>query len=314
MDQNELLALLRYDLAKHGDFASNRLSERYLKKFISNSNLADNAAVLKFRTINAFVGNQPECSLSPIVLGEARQFIYDALFQYTYKTTGSPRVLNEHLLMTHWRYSSGAACGTRSKHPAEKILGHPTATKRCRDVLTALMAAHPRLGSLERLNATVVRGSKLFTVPKNNEISRTCAKEPTENMALQLSAGSYLVGALRCKGLHIDSVFHNSDNAFGDADPSDLEKLSAIKNRRMAQQGSIDGTLSTIDMESASDLIRPSLVRALMPPEWYYLLNAIRSEEIHIKSVGWVKMNIFSSMGNGFTFALMTLLFAGILY
>jgi len=65
---------------------------------------------------------------------------------------------------------------------------------------------------------------------------------------------------------------------------------------------------ATLDLEMASDTLCIELVRELIPPDCFDLLNTLRShkglldgEEIH-----W---NKFSSMGNGFTFELESMIF-----
>lgn len=90
-------------------------------------------------------------------------------------------------------------------------------------------------------------------------------------------------------------------------------------NRLLALIGSIDGTLATLDLSMASDTVAYRLVEFLLRPDWFQALSSVRSE------VGFYKANPkarqetavfyekFSSMGNGFTFELETLIFWGIL-
>jgi hypothetical protein len=144
-----------------------------------------------------------------------------------------------------------------------------------------------------------IKGSRLATVPKNQDTERTIAIEPSGNMCLQLSAGAYLEGALRYIGLDITT--------------------QQPKNKAMAKRGSISGDVATLDLKAASDMISIDLVRALMPPEWFELLMALRSPFISIpqgkgKEASWVELNMISTMGNGFTFPLMTLLIVSLIY
>jgi hypothetical protein len=83
----------------------------------------------------------------------------------------------------------------------------------------------------------------------------------------------------------------------------------------MAQQGSIDGSFATIDLKSASDMISIALVRELVPDIWFQLLMTIRSPRIRIKQLDLdMDLNMISTMGNGFTFPLMTLIIISLIY
>lgn len=134
----------------------------------------------------------------------------------------------------------------------------------------------------------VVPGNRVTTVPKKTDIDRTIAMEPDLNMALQLAVGSHLRWRLKKFGVDLD------DQSF---------------NQHLAFIGSRDGHLATIDLSSASDSISYRLVADLLPFDWYSLLDDLRSPSGELpdgKTIVWEK---FSSMGNGFTFELETLLF-----
>lgn len=75
-----------------------------------------------------------------------------------------------------------------------------------------------------------------------------------------------------------------------------------------ARAASISGTFATIDLSRASDTIGRELVRALLPPLWAELLESLRATHT---SVGGkhVYLEKYSSMGNGFTFELESILF-----
>ena len=79
-------------------------------------------------------------------------------------------------------------------------------------------------------------------------------------------------------------------------------------HRRLSQEASIHGHLATIDLSNASDTVSRNLVKLLLPTAWYTLLNSLRAPltEIDGRTV-WLEK--FSSMGNGFTFELETLIF-----
>lgn len=134
----------------------------------------------------------------------------------------------------------------------------------------------------------VVPGSIMFTVPKNSVIDRVAAKEPDINMFLQKGVGNHIRRRLR--SFHID-----------------LNDQS--RNQDLARLGSLTGSLATLDLSSASDSITCELVSSFLPPIWASYLNDIRSHTVTIDGVGEHTMEMFSSMGNGFTFELESLLF-----
>lgn len=130
-------------------------------------------------------------------------------------------------------------------------------------------------------------GNSVITVPKNSKTDRVIAVEPGINLWFQKAAGSMIKRRLLRAGIDL----RTQDN-----------------NQRLARLSSIDGRLATVDFSSASDSISKELVRELLPPRWYNLLNSMRSTfGTHNNApIRWEK---FSSMGNGFTFELESLIF-----
>jgi len=88
---------------------------------------------------------------------------------------------------------------------------------------------------------------------------------------------------------------------------ADLRRLQE-DHRLLAQMASVDGTLATIDLSNASDTVAKRLVQLVMPDDWYELLFSLRASHTDIDGLK-VKLEKFSSMGNGFTFELETVLF-----
>ena len=130
-------------------------------------------------------------------------------------------------------------------------------------------------------------GNKVVTVPKDASTNRVIAIEPGINLWFQKSIGDMLMKKLLWVGV-------------------DLRDQSV--NQLLARQGSITGDLATVDLRSASDSIALSVVRELLPPKWFSVLDSCRSHfgSLNAEQVRWEK---FSSMGNGFTFPLQSLIF-----
>lgn len=133
---------------------------------------------------------------------------------------------------------------------------------------------------------TVNESSVLFTVPKATEIDRVACKEPEINMFLQKSIGSHIRKNLRRAGINLNDQTVNQEMA-----------RTAVRDR-----------MATIDLSAASDSITTMLVMRLLPYDWYSLLDDLRVKTVEID--GEVhEVEMFSSMGNGFTFELESLIF-----
>lgn len=145
----------------------------------------------------------------------------------------------------------------------------------------------------EQMFETLVyhNNNSIFTVPKNNEINRCAAKEPDWNMFLQKGLGGIIRDRLLKAGINLN------DQSI---------------NRRLAHEGSVTGKLATVDLSAASDSITTSLVKVLMPQDWLTALFSTRSE-FGLLDGNLHKWELFSTMGNGFTFELESLIFYALL-
>lgn len=136
-----------------------------------------------------------------------------------------------------------------------------------------------------------VRGNSHFTVPKTSLTHRSCAKEPSLNGFYQLGLGRILRRKLKRRGIDLD----------------DGQRI----HQRMAQVGSLTDEFATIDLSSASDTVSYNLVKLLLPHAWFEALDSVRSPATYLNGAWW-RLEKFSSMGNGYTFELETLLFFAI--
>lgn len=138
-------------------------------------------------------------------------------------------------------------------------------------------------------NATYVRYNKITFVPKTAKVLRTIAVEPLGNSVLQ--KGAELELKLRLKRIGIDLS-------------------TQTVNQEMAREGSLGypRELSTIDLKAASDSVSFRLVEKLFPPDWFDLLRSFRSDEYQYGGHHGTYAK-FSSMGNGTTFPIETLIF-----
>jgi len=136
-----------------------------------------------------------------------------------------------------------------------------------------------------------VHAGKLSFVPKDARSMRPIVIEPTLNGVIQRGVGSFMKERmLKCVNL-------------------DLTDQS--RNQRLAKEGSIHGGYATVDLSSASDTVSVGVVRLLLPDEWFDFLSELTTGEINSPD-GVRTLEKFSSMGNGFTFELESLLFYSI--
>lgn len=193
--------------------------------------------------------------------------------------------------------------------------------------------------------------SSLTTVPKNNQINRTICTEPSLNMMFQKAIGSVLDRALdthfgiRYKstsvdlarfydqsptlllGLHQVSSLPGFENRSGNEELMESEMkhfnlgemLQPDHNRDLARLGSTSNGFCTIDLSSASDTIGRNLCFNLLPKEIFGVLDKFRcktaklAEDIEGLDKGEeIQLHMMSSMGNGYTFPLETLIFASL--
>lgn len=191
-------------------------------------------------------------------------------------------------------FSGGATTSSRRAqgHPALKFLDKADVTRPALPIFREMIrgtrwADHFGDSGLE---PRFVSGNILFTVPKNAEIDRVACKEPDLNIFLQKALGNQIRRCLKRVGI-------------------DLNDQS--RNQEFARIGAADGSLLTLDLSAASDSVTYELVKGLMPDNWFFYLDAFRSPNTLVEGENHVN-EMFSSMGNGFTFELESLLFYAI--
>lgn len=128
--------------------------------------------------------------------------------------------------------------------------------------------------------------SRVLTVPKNASTDRTIAAEPTGNIFLQKGIGGYLRSRLKRFGINLDS-----------------QELNQLLAKRALFEG-----LSTLDLSAASDTVSIGVVKLLCPPSMFDVLNRLRSPTYRLDGAE-ANFHKFSSMGNGFTFELESVIF-----
>lgn len=215
-------------------------------------------------------------------------------------------------LSSELAFGPGAALGIHGPATSSyrKLLSQKwTVSSASRDYARIFAHAHPQFlevlvgpeeysadeGSFYRAfndRVDIVDHNSVLFVPKTTLTRRSIATEPLLNNWLQTAVDVAMRRRLKRVG-----------NDLTDQSP----------NQRMAWEGSFDREdgFCTIDLSSASDSISTELVRALLPDDWFYLLDRLRSKNYSYKDKIY-PYEKFSSMGNGFCFPLQTLLFLSI--
>lgn len=295
---NSIVELLKERGAEWGDdFSVKYLNEQYLSKYCSEDLVP--AETRREAAISKWIATEETNRATNVRLAE-RDPGYNILPRITYSAflKFARRLVSDVLgpltdSIVLGSFSSGASTSRRRTHslPAMKYSDKADATSAVFPFVDLVLREAPllrRFGVFYSLNE--VEGAELFTVPKKTDIDRCACKEPDFNMFLQKGVGQRIRSRLMRFGINLN------DQSI---------------NRRLAHHGSLTGDLATLDLSSASDTISIEAVRALLPSDWFEYLNDIRSQKVLVRGE-MHRTEMFSSMGNGFTFELESLLFYAI--
>lgn len=142
----------------------------------------------------------------------------------------------------------------------------------------------------------VVPGNRITFVPKNSLTDRSIAIEPAMNLYLQLGVDGFIRRRLMRWGVNLDDQTKN-------------QVLAGVGSLNWESQDSY----VTLDLAAASDSVSTGLCRLLLPPQWYTYLMQLRSPQGECDGQVFEFQKI-SSMGNGYTFALESAIFASVVY
>nr|APG77201.1 hypothetical protein [Hubei levi-like virus 9] len=237
-----------------------------------------------------------ENPLYRVILARARESIREVLGEFT------PATLRQ--LISLSRPGSGGSIGTRNRDavaPAFKY-GHTDLVTTRKALPYARMLVEGSLVWVEcsgkeqedgtwNLAYYLADANRVSMVPKDSTTERTIAVEPHLNMCLQLGVHEWVASRLRSFGVDI---------------------RSQTRNQQMAHEASTRwehlDPLVTLDLSAASDSVSRSLVERLLPSCWLSYLDDIRCDRYRVGSDTY-EYHKWSSMGNGYTFVLETLIF-----
>lgn len=282
------------------EVACYRLKESLLKKFNQANRPSPHAcaaALEKFLAVNERVSKwelvldhvQPDWELLGMLKAELKEFL---------DPSNMGPIYDSYTEIFHLGYSGPGAslgalgCDFYTKMFASRL----TSTDGLSDVWSTLIRFNPQLREAYSdpacdTSIRVVDHNKLSFVNKNQDVARSICTEPSINMWMQLGLGGIIHRRLkRVYGIDFS--------------------VQPEVNRRLAKLGSLEDHLVTIDLESASDSLGLRMLDEVMPKGFMALLRRLRSPKCRLPDGRLIPLEMVSTMGNGFTFPLQTLLFA----
>jgi hypothetical protein len=149
---------------------------------------------------------------------------------------------------------------------------------------------------VEFLSSERERPVRVVQVPKTLKTPRTISVEPSYMMLMQQSVAKPLMDYLESYQFGMYSI------RFADQSV----------NRRMARDGSYDGSLATIDLSDASDLVSMKLVKHLFEgsaPLFLDMIEACRSRTAKLPDGRVIALEKFASMGSALCFPIEAMVF-----
>jgi hypothetical protein len=274
----------------------------------------DRLALEKFLISNAtcaiYPGLKPRDTFQEYVIGEMKSILYDffnpapgvvavaKIDDFTLWRDREPLLLNLSDIYSCWDFGPGSNIDVKGTDRYTKYFNSSMCgTDQSLFVLYKhAVSSNARYKEAENLRQSVypfetVLGSRISFVPKSMKTSRTICTEPPLNMLFQKGIGKLIEQRL-CEFFNID-----------------VSKQPFI-NAQMARDGSLTGEFGTIDLSSASDTISLSLCREIIPSDSMRWLELSRSKIAVLPDGREMQLEMISSMGNGFTFPLQTVIFA----
>lgn len=277
------------------------LAKSFLKKFRTSSRTTpegDAIAAEKFLRSNERCRTwvyAPNTSLDEELMGEFKNLLYRFFYPGGYNL-----VFHVNDLFDRGRCGPGVAVGARGEDFYTKFFDSPLACTSGR-LATAYYSAvandmrHVWEGAESKRaelygEPELVPGSRFSFVPKDDTTSRLIAIEPSLNMFYQLGLGRLLEERLV--------------SFFG----LDITSQPQI-NQEAARFGSVTDELATLDLSNASDSLGLPMLEWALPGPVMDLLKLLRSPQGNL-SGEQLELHMVSTMGNGFTFPLETLVFS----
>jgi hypothetical protein len=283
------------------------MANSFFKKFKDRvSPEADATCLDKFLTVNDQCGTwklELQDSGDELLFGEFKNLVWEFLYP-----NHQPLVSSFNQILDHGRMGPGVSVGAVGNDFYTKLFSSPLSctSEGLLGAYSCYLSTRDRELSAEFCRQAfyseceVVTGNRLSFVPKNADTSRSICIEPSLNMFYQLGLGAILERRLR--------QFFGIDFATQQFYNRELARIGSYDHKEDIDP-SHDG-LVTIDLSSASDSISMRMLQEVLPARFLDWLNLLRSPKCEIPNGRLIELNMVSTMGNGFTFPLQTMLFS----
>ncbi len=192
-------------------------------------------------------------------------------------------------LLENCRWGPGATTSIRNPRTSvyDKYLEPLTGSGLCHTMFGPLVDQVTLWSTFQRGFKCVSDGNKVVLVPKDAKTERSIAAEPSLDSFIQLGIGQLMRRGLRRFGVDLSSQ---------------------TLNQHLARYGSFTGKVATVDLSMASDTAAKVVIETLFPADWLLAMKCCRSTTWRRGGESGVYSK-FSSMGNGYTFEMETILF-----
>ena len=195
-------------------------------------------------------------------------------------------------------FGSGATAERKKRNERYSVTEWPVRAENC--FPSSYHAVHREdseaLASLKYLSAEQEQPVRVVQVPKTLKTPRTISVEPSYMMLMQQSVAKPLM-------VYLES------NRFGF---KSIRFVDQSINNRLARLGSTDGSLATIDLKDASDLVDFDLVQNIFRgpcPTFLNLISDCRSTVAKLPDGTIISLKKFASMGSALCFPIESMVF-----
>lgn len=138
-----------------------------------------------------------------------------------------------------------------------------------------------------------IESLKLTLVPKTFKALRVIMPNTTIGSYMSYGIGEMIRKRLKRKGYDIRTLQQ--------------------RHKYLARSASVHSLWATADLSSASDSITGALLKRLLPPDWFEVLDSHRIGKVTLPDGSCIESSTFCTMGIGYTFPLQTLVFLSLL-
>lgn len=257
---------------------------------------------LEFKLVSDFFASEQRLKsvnerFSPIIVRKHPQWV-DEVVNNVQKLIGNGP--NWSLEEDEFFFGPGSSYAIKGQHInlLDKLERQPSISEGCKHFISFILENTTYSDHIDLDACTVVNHNYFSWVPKKFDQLRGICIENDLNVVGQKFVGNRLRKSLRRKAYDL-----NNQHA--------LHK-EAVRLCSLVHNSAERLPLATRDLRNASNSIARNVVKYCFPPIWHHAMNLTRSHKTQIGNL--IHENeLFSSMGNGFTFEMETILFLAVL-